>query len=315
MGASSFSSLKKKKIRMSQQINTNVTPSFSSQEKSESNMYEGRSYHNTDSIYWLPNDNEELDRLIGQHFALKSLFGGNFNTKVLDYMSMEDRTTKVLDCGCGPGTWIMDVATEYPNIQLTGIDISDVFPTSIRPPNVNFCLGNLLERLPFEDNTFDFIHVRLFIAALRKEEWPLALEELFRVLKPGGILISTECSQIGPGRDFINEFAILIAKFMESRGQEPEIAAMLPDLLVSKGYELIDSVKQVINLGANDSLSREFLYDVINLTRNAKPFIAPHLNLTTDQEYNDMVNKLTIECQKEPQAQWSFTSTVARKPL
>ncbi|KAG1474076.1 hypothetical protein G6F56_000568 [Rhizopus delemar] len=122
---------------------------------SESVILNGRKYHGeTSSVYWLPNDNQEMDRLIGQHFALKTLFGGNLPQEAFNYIDLENGA-KVLDLGCGPGTWIMDMATEHPNSDFTGIDMSDVFPSNIRPANVSFKLANVLDGLPFEDHTFD----------------------------------------------------------------------------------------------------------------------------------------------------------------
>ncbi|ORZ11941.1 S-adenosyl-L-methionine-dependent methyltransferase [Absidia repens] len=318
----SLSSIRKKRVlsRSSQQTSTTATHISSSggassqQEKSTSTVIDGRTFHNTDSIYWLPNDDAENDRLVGQHFAMKSLFNGNFNTKVLDYVSMDDRTTQVLDCGCGPGTWIMDVATDYPNCQLTGIDISDVFPTTIRPPNVQFEIGNVLSRLPYEDNTFDFINLRFFILALRKNEWSTTLQELYRILKPGGVIESMECGQLSRGREFIDDLAGRVVTFMESRDQDPWIAQKIPGCLKTAGFEIIETTTKDIYLGKSDSINREFLWDVINIYKSIKPYMAAQLNIQGDKEYDEFLNRLAIECQQEPQAMWDMTSTLARKP-
>lgn len=72
----------------------------------------------------------------------------------------------------------------------------DVFPNNIRPPNVSFQTGNALERLPFSDNTFDFVNIRLFIIALKGEEWPVVIREAYRILKPGGYLQIVECGML-----------------------------------------------------------------------------------------------------------------------
>lgn len=67
----------------------------------------GRKYHSeSSSVYWLPNDDEEMDRLVGQHFALKTLLEGNIPKEALDHIDL-DKGVKILDLGCGPGTWIM----------------------------------------------------------------------------------------------------------------------------------------------------------------------------------------------------------------
>lgn len=72
----------------------------------------------------------------------------------------------------------------------------DIFPNNIRPPNVSFQIGNALERLPFSDNTFDFVNIRLFIIALKGEEWPVVIQEAYRILKPGGYLQIVECGML-----------------------------------------------------------------------------------------------------------------------
>lgn len=68
----------------------------------------------------------------------------------------------------------------------------DIFPNNIRPANVTFQIGNILEGLSFEDNTFDMVNMNFFILAFKKEEWVGVLKEIRRVLKPGGFLLSRE---------------------------------------------------------------------------------------------------------------------------
>jgi ubiquinone/menaquinone biosynthesis C-methylase UbiE len=75
---------------------------------------------------------------------------------------------------------------------LIGVDMCDVFPSSIRPANVNFKIGNIAEGLDFPDNSFDLVHIRFFVCALRVHEWPTVLKEIKRVLKPGGFVYSVE---------------------------------------------------------------------------------------------------------------------------
>ncbi|KAI8332075.1 S-adenosyl-L-methionine-dependent methyltransferase [Chlamydoabsidia padenii] len=314
----SLSNIRNRK-RSSQQLvpssQVSSTEGMSSQEKSTPTIIAGRSYHNTDSVYWLPNDDAENDRLVGQHFAIKSLFQGNISAKVLDNVSMDDKATRVLDCGCGPGTWIMDVATEYPHCQLTGVDLSDTFPTSVRPSNVHFDVGNVLDRLPYEDNTFDFIHVRLFIAALRVNEWPIALKELYRILKPGGLIQSVECGQLSRGRKFTDDLSKRVVAFMQSRCQDPFVNSNITSYLKESGFEVVDRTVKDINLGQSDSVSREFLWDMITLYKSLKPFMAAQLDLKTDAEYDEFLKRLAIECQSEPPSMWDMTLTLARKPL
>src|ERR1043165_6558905 len=80
------------------------------------------------------------------------------------------------------------MATNYPHVKFTGIDISPIQPSQVKPENFNFIQTNLLDGLPFADDTFDFVFQRLLVASIPKDKWPLVINELTRVLKPGGYL-------------------------------------------------------------------------------------------------------------------------------
>ncbi|KAK3808681.1 MAG: hypothetical protein J3Q66DRAFT_355390 [Benniella sp.] len=80
----------------------------------------------------------------------------------------------------------MEMANEFPDAHVTGVDMSPVFPTTIIPSNCRFVQHNILQPLPFPDNTFDFVYQRLLIAGLTPEEWIRVVKELERVTVPGG---------------------------------------------------------------------------------------------------------------------------------
>lgn len=77
---------------------------------------------------------------------------------------------------------------DYPNCTFHGCDIVDTTNKILKIDQFTFKLGNVVQGLPYEDNVFDFVHMRFFIFALRKEEWPIAIKELIRVTKSGGML-------------------------------------------------------------------------------------------------------------------------------
>lgn len=51
------------------------------------------------------------------------------------------------------------------------IDVSFVFPESIKSGNVELVLGNIAKKVPYPDNTFDYIHQRLLMAGLTSDDW------------------------------------------------------------------------------------------------------------------------------------------------
>lgn len=112
---------------------------------------------------------------------------------------------------CGPGVWVLEMADKYRDSTFTGIDIVANFPQmvnkinllfkirnphnliilltkifiQIKPENTNFFTGEV-KRLPFEDNTFDFVYMRFMMFAITMDDWPEAIDELVRVCKPDG---------------------------------------------------------------------------------------------------------------------------------
>jgi SAM-dependent methyltransferase len=77
----------------------------------------------------------------------------------------------VLDAGCGPGTWSLDMSETYRQSKFYGIYASAVFPENIKPRNVEFSIVNLRKEVPFQDNFFDFIFQRLLVFGLKDQDW------------------------------------------------------------------------------------------------------------------------------------------------
>lgn len=93
---------------------------------------------------------------------------------------------KVLDAGCGAGIVSAGMA---PRLALTGVDIEEDSIAYCKKARQGEFVCAPLEKLPFESNSFDLI---LFTNAIEHLENPHpALQELTRVLKPGGTLFIT----------------------------------------------------------------------------------------------------------------------------
>lgn len=89
---------------------------------------------------------------------------------------------------CGPGTFIFDLSSSYPSSTFIGVDFASIFPTQV-PRNTSFVVANIMDGLPFEDCTFDYIHARFLVMYFTQDEWEnVVIKELTRVLKPGGYL-------------------------------------------------------------------------------------------------------------------------------
>ncbi len=137
----------------------------------------------------------EMARLIDQDYLMTRLTGGWFPPGV------ELERGKILDLGCGPGGWALEVARAYPEMELVGIDISNIMiayaQTHARlqqvQERVTFQTQNLTNLpWPFADASFDMVNARFMAGFLLREQWPQVLAECFRVVKPGGIVALSE---------------------------------------------------------------------------------------------------------------------------
>jgi len=96
---------------------------------------------------------------------------------------------RVLDAGCGYGFHAVRLARR--GLRVTGVDFSDVALGRARETVARFGLENFIHleqgsllALPFPDGTFD--HVSCWGVLMHIPDLETALEELARVLRPGG---------------------------------------------------------------------------------------------------------------------------------
>ena len=100
----------------------------------------GRRYHNVDSVYSFPNDDEMLDIQDAQHKLYSAAL------KRLQFSPLES-PQRVLDCGTGTGTWAIDFAIQHPEATVLGVDLSPVQYSDHSPPNVSFECDNIMTGL------------------------------------------------------------------------------------------------------------------------------------------------------------------------
>jgi ubiquinone/menaquinone biosynthesis C-methylase UbiE len=94
---------------------------------------------------------------------------------------------RLLDAGCGSGVLLSKLVNEF-NIIGAGIDFSEkeIGIAKSQFPNIPFEVGSV-ESIPFPDHSFD--KVLCYGVLLYVKEWKLALQELLRVCKEGGMIL------------------------------------------------------------------------------------------------------------------------------
>ncbi|KAI7862481.1 S-adenosyl-L-methionine-dependent methyltransferase [Spinellus fusiger] len=248
----------------------------------KSNKYDIR-----DSNCWYPIDEKEIDRLVGLHFALKTMFGSSIPHQEELQVDLQQGIS-ILDLGCGPGTWLMEIATEYSSCECIGIDLCDIFPNAIRPVNATFHRGNVTHRLPFPDHSFEFVQLRMFIIALNTDQWVPVMKEIYRVLKP-------------------------VREMITSRHQDPYIADKLQDHLETTGFTIVYHEQKSVDLNQPGHLSNEFLWVLRSMLSSGETFFS---GLMKDEHtsYSHLVETFSNDIRAQNELEWSFVYVLGQKP-
>ena len=95
----------------------------------------------------------------------------------------------VLDVGCAKGFMLHDFEQVLPGIKTTGIDISEyAIENCMMSQKKNLMVGDA-KKLPFSDNSFDFVISINTIHNLELEECKQALREIERVSRNGSFIM------------------------------------------------------------------------------------------------------------------------------
>ncbi|HEU0026532.1 MAG TPA: class I SAM-dependent methyltransferase [Ktedonobacterales bacterium] len=185
-----------------------------------------------DVPYLLPKDLGETNRLDFQHYMLRYALKGNYAAPLED-------PRDILDVGSGTGRWGMDMAQQFSAARIVGMDVTpppvEANATPLpSPANYSFVQGNVLERVPFPDDSFDFIHQRFLTLAVPTARWPGVVAELLRVTRPGGWveLVETAPPMGAPAMDQLARWGI---ELTQRRGIDISLMARIGDLLRDGG--------------------------------------------------------------------------------
>ncbi|KAL5336185.1 S-adenosyl-L-methionine-dependent methyltransferase [Aspergillus crustosus] len=141
---------------------------------------EFQKYSIDNGISFEPIDDDEAERLDLQHRILSRVFD---NRLVFPPIS---RLRRVLDCGYGSGSWAIDVAEQNPDCDVIGVDIYPLMNPDDTPENLWLQVDDLNRPFTFSPNYFDLVHSRLLAAGVNRARWPSYIQDIKRVLKPGG---------------------------------------------------------------------------------------------------------------------------------
>lgn len=235
------------------------------------------------SSYLLPKDDQEIDRLDRQHYIFRFILHEN-------YLAPLQAPSRILDIGCGTGRWAIEMAKAFPSAEIVGLDIIKPTPdASQRPSNVLFLQRDVLKRLPFTDHIFDYVHMRFLIGALPAAAFQPVINELSRVVRPGGWIELVEPGSFvnwGVGLETVWKWMLELAR---RKGIDMAAGSHLDKFLKEAGFEHIS--KRKIDIPVGDFAGQIGHLSAQNILDLVKAIQAPVVsrNIASAKEFDAML--------------------------
>ncbi|KAF5005150.1 hypothetical protein FDECE_8407 [Fusarium decemcellulare] len=144
---------------------------------------QGRTYHSDKftSAYFCPNDDQQIQSMDLTHHYLTLLLDNELFLAPME----PNKIQRVLDVGTGS-----EFADRYSGVEVTGTDLLSPCQPQWVPPNVRFEIDDATQSWSWNDNHFDFVHIRYLFGAIK--DWTALFKEAYRCCAPGGWVQSVE---------------------------------------------------------------------------------------------------------------------------
>lgn len=206
---------------------------------------------------------------------------------------------RVLDVGCGTGSWLIEVAKTYPDIALlVGVDVSSRMLEYARAQaaeqqvgdRIEFRVMDALRMLEFPAGYFDLVNHRSASSWLRTWDWANLLQEYRRVCKPDGTIRITESDfNLESSSPAYNRLNDLCFQALNRAGHyfAPEgngVISQLGPLLHQQGLQNVQTRTHRLEFRASTPEGQHFAEDMRLAYRTLIPFMQKWIRLPKDYE-------------------------------
>ncbi|KAG2039916.1 S-adenosyl-L-methionine-dependent methyltransferase [Suillus americanus] len=268
-----------------------------------------------ESLYFLPTDEPERKRLNLQNEVFRKALG---NSIVFAPIKLHTGD-KVLDSGTGSAAWLLDCYNANKDATFYGIDLkTDMFPrlNDEQKQQIHLDMENILQLPGLWTDSFQLVNQRLLMTAFSQENWDTALEQIYRVLAPGGWVQLVEISQCISG-ERSREFYAMFRDLFSKRGVLNDCADHIPKFLKDAGFDQVKAQRYELSIGGppdSGGINAEARKSFNGANRRMLSTVVT-LGIRTEEEYKEMVEDLEREWENDAQSKMIFYVFLGQKPL
>lgn len=272
-----------------------------------------------------PENAAEMVRLTRQARLLTKAMGGPLSEQN-DLSHIRD----ILDLACGPGEWVLETATRYPDKRVTGVDISRLMIDYARLQalqnqvgNARFKVMNILEDLEFPDASFDLVNARLVgpFVFRSPDAWPQLLKECLRILRPGGIIRLTDCEWPVSSNPITEKYSGLCIKAAHLAGNRflPDgrqlcTTPMLGRFLRNIGCQRVQTRAYAVDCSAGADAHQGYCEDARVFFKLLQPLIIK-TGLATQEELDNLYQQTIEEMRSDDfNCIWYYLTAWSERP-
>jgi ubiquinone/menaquinone biosynthesis C-methylase UbiE len=170
-------------------------------------------------------------------------------TRHLRARGLDPARIRLLDVACGTGRVLQQLATAHPAIRFHGVDLSPFYVKAARKrlrdvAEVSLAVENA-EHLPYVDEYFDAVTSVYLFHELPRNARRNVVREMFRVLKPGGLVVIEDSAQTSDSPALVEVLGGFPEQYHEPFYNE-YIGDDLADLLAECGFQIASSEPHLV---------------------------------------------------------------------
>ena len=180
--------------------------------------------------------------------------------------------SKVLEVACNMGTTLIYIAKKY-GCDIIGVDLDE---NALEKAKENIKENGLQEKvkvmkadafsLPFNDSSFDVVINEAMLTMLLRDKKEIALKEYYRVLKPGGVLITQDVVLFTDNADRAKELRIGLSRAIHVN-VEPLVSEQWRERFEKVGFKVEEKSGPMTLMSIPGMLKDEGVSGAFNIIR------------------------------------------------